>query len=226
MNILIIDNSQSLSHIIQKTLEAYDYRVALDNSNFRKEYLVEDGKFSIIIINSSLPKNSSFKILKKIKDISPLSKVLGICKRDGWRNKVEFLKRGADDVLTYPFPMQELLVRIQSLNRRSGGLNGNKLYLKDIEIDTDIKSATKGNKEINLRKQEFSVFEYLVRNRNRTVTRYELMDHVWDYRKMNYSNTIDVHIKRIRDKIEDRGLIQTIHGVGYKVVDDEDSKAS
>lgn len=219
MNILIIDNSHSLSHIIKKTLEAYDYNVALDNSKFRKEFLVENNKFSVIILNTSLSKDISFRLLEKIKEISPSTKILGICKRDGWKNKVEFLKRGADDVLTYPFPMQELLARIQSLNRRPEGFNTNKLYVKDIEVDTEIKSVTKDNKDVNLRKQEFSVFEYLLRNKNRTVTRYELMDHVWDYRKLNNSNTIDVHIKRIRDKIEDRGLIQTVHGVGYKIVD-------
>jgi len=225
MNILIIDNSSSLSHIIKKTLEAYDYNVALDDHSFTKQYLVEENKFSVIIINSSLPKESSFSILRSVKLVSPDTKVLGICKKDGWKNKVRFLKEGADDVLTYPFPMQELLARIQSLIRRPNSYTTNKIYLKDIEVDTDTKAVTKRNRDVNLRKQEYSVFEYLLRNKNRTVTRYELMDHVWDYRKLNNSNTIDVHIKRIRDKIEDRGLIQTVHGVGYKIVD-RNSKAS
>ena len=225
MNILIIDNSNSLSHIIKKTLEAYDYNVAIDNDSFKQKYLVEEEKFSVIILNASLPKGSSFSILKDIKDVSPNTKILGICKRDGWKNKVVFLKEGADDVLTYPFPMQELLARIQSLIRRPNSYTTNKLYVRDIEVDTDMKIATKSKRDINLRKQEYSVFEYLLRNKNRTVTRYELMDHVWDYRKLNNSNTIDVHIKRIRDKIEDRGLIQTVHGVGYKIVDKK-TKAS
>lgn len=219
MNILIIDNSLSLSHIIQKTLEAYDYKVALDNELFELKYLVEDNKFSIAIINSSLPKGISFSILKEIKDISPEIRVLGICRKDGWKNKVRFLKDGADDVLTYPFPMQELLARIQSLIRRPNTYNSSRLYVKDVEVDTDTKSVTKKNKDINLRKQEYSVFEYLLRNKNRTVTRYELADHVWDYRRLNNSNTIDVHVKRIRDKIGDRSIIQTIHGAGYRIID-------
>lgn len=219
MNILIIDNSLSLSHIIQKTLEAYDYHVALDNECFELKYLVEDNKFSVVIINSSLPKDSSFLILKKIKSVSPETKIIGICKKDGWKNKVRFLKDGADDVLTYPFPMQELLARIQSLIRRPSSFSSNRLYIKDIEVDTDSKSVTKDRKDVDLRKQEYSVFEYLLRNKNRTVTRYELADHVWDFRKLNNSNTIDVHIKRIRDKIGDRSIIQTVHGTGYKIID-------
>jgi DNA-binding response OmpR family regulator len=219
MNILIIDNSSTLSHIMVRTLESYDYKTALDTGKFENRYLLEEGKFELVILNLSLPKNKSFNILKDIKHISPSTKILGICRREGWKNKVKFLQDGADDVLTYPFPMQELLARIQCLNRRSDIYNSNKLYVSDIELDTSIKSAVKDNEEIPLRKQEYSLFEYLLRNKDRAVTRYELMDHVWDYRKLNNSNTIDVHIKRIRDKIGDRGLIQTVHGVGYKIID-------
>jgi len=189
MNILIIDNSTSLSHIMKKTLEAYNYKITLDGDKFVRDNLVKEGKFDTVIINTSLLKRRSFEILKKIKDISPRIKVLGICKKEGWKNRVQFLQNGADDVLTYPFPMQELLARIQCLNRRPKNYNSDKLYLSDIEMDTSIRSTTKGALEIPLRKQEYSLFEYLLRNKNRTVTRYELMDHVWDYRKFNNSNS-------------------------------------
>ncbi len=219
MNILIIENSTTLSHIMQMTLESYDYKITQDTEAFKSRSLIEEGKFDIIILNSSLPGRKSFKILKYIKEFSSSTRILGICNKEGWKNKVKFLQDGADDVLTYPFPMQELLARIQCLNRRSGQYNSDKLYVSDIEVNTGIKSATKGREEIPLRKQEYSLFEYLLRNKDRAVTRYELMDHVWDYRRFTNSNTIDVHIKRIRDKIGDRGLIQTVHGVGYKIVD-------
>ncbi len=218
MNILIIENSPTLSHIMQRTLESYDYKTTQDTEVFKSRSFVEENKFDIIILNSSLPGRKSFKILKYIKEFSPSTKILGICNKEGWKNKVKFLQDGADDILTYPFPMQELLARIQCLNRRSDKYNPNKLYVSDIEVDTGIKSATKGNEEIPLRKQEYSLFEYLLRNKDRAVTRYEIMDHVWDYRRFTNSNTIEVHVKRIRDKIGDRGLKQAIHGVGYKIV--------
>lgn len=225
MNILIIENSPTLSHIMEKTLESYDYKTSLDDENFREEISIREDKFELVILNSSLPEEKSFEILEIIKNFSPKTKILGICKKNGWQSKVRFLEKGADDILSYPFPMQELLARIQCLNRRGLAGGQNKLYLEDIEVNTDIKSATKDNAEIPFRKQEYCLFEYLLRNKNRTVTRYELMDHVWDYRKLNNSNTIDVHVKRIRDKIGDRGLIQTVHGVGYKIVE-KNSKAS
>jgi DNA-binding response OmpR family regulator len=226
MNILIIDNSTTLSHIMKKTLEAYNYRTTLDRDHFATENLIKEGKFEIVILNTSLPKEQSFSILKSIKEISPRIKVLGVCKREGWKNRVRFLQEGADDVLTYPFPMQELLARIQCLNRRPKSYDSDKLCLSNIEIDTSIRSATKDNLEVPLRKQEYSLFEYLLRNKNRTVTRYELMDHVWDYRKFNNSNTIDVHVKRLRDKLGNRNLIQTVHGVGYRIVEKEPKASS
>lgn len=219
MNILIIDNSTTLSHIMKKTLEAYSYRATLDEDSFLTKGLVKEGKFNIVILNTSLPQEKSFLILKTIKKISPSTKVLGVCKKEGWKNRVKFLQGGADDVLTYPFPMQELLARIQCLNRRPKNYDLDKLYLSDIEVDTSIRSTTINEQEVPLRKQEYSLFEYLLRNKNRTVTRYELMDHVWDYRKFNNSNTIDVHVKRLRDKLGNRNLIQTVHGVGYRIVE-------
>ena len=219
MNILIIDNSPTLSHIMKKTLEAYNYRITLDGDCFVTKNLVREGTFDIVILNTSLPKEKSFSILNSVKKISPHIKTLGICKKEGWKNRVRFLQNGADDVLTYPFPMQELLARIQCLNRRPKNYDLDKLYLSDIEVNTNIRSTTQGGVEIPLRKQEYSLFEYLLRNKNRTVTRYELMDHVWDYRKFNNSNTIDVHVKRLRDKLGNRNLIQTVHGVGYRIIE-------
>jgi len=226
MNILIIENSLTLSHIMKKTLESYDHKTTLDTEDFEYEFLVEDEKFNVVVINTNLSKNRSYEILEDLQELSPKTKILGICKKDGWKDKVKFLEKGADDVLTYPFPMQELLARIQCLHRRESKYAPEKLHVDDITMDTGIRSATKGRDEIPLRKQEYSLLEYLVRNKNRAVTRYELMDHVWDYRKFNNSNTIDVHVKRLRDKIGDRGLIQTVHGVGYKIIERSKPKAS
>jgi len=97
------------------------------------------------------------------------------------------------------------------------------MYIGDILLDTTNKTVSVKNSDIDLRKKEYQLLEYLVRNRNRTVSRCELLDHVWDYRSYTGSNTIDVHVKRLRDKIPCKGLIETVHGQGYRV---KDSKAS
>ena len=91
------------------------------------------------------------------------------------------------------------------------------MYIGDYKIDVESKCVFKNSKELELRRKEYDLLEYLLRNKERTVSRCELLDHVWDYRKYTGSNTVDVHVKRLRDKLEDQGFIKTIHGVGYQI---------
>lgn len=225
MNILIIENSSTLSQIMEKTLDSYGYKVTLDNENFGSKVYVKDGIFEFVILNTKLSSNRSEEILSYIIKHCPKTKVLGVCNNGGWPEKVNFLNHGGDDVLTYPFPMQELLARIQSVSRRPKSYIDNNLYLGNLVLDTNSKSIQKGNEDIEVRNKEYDLFEYLVRNKDRPISRCELLDHVWDYREYIGSNTIDVHINRLRKKLEDSNIIETVHGIGY-VVRDRKPKAS
>ena len=225
MNILIIENSSTLSQIMEKTLDSYGYKVTLDNENFGSKVYVKDGIFEFVILNTKLSGNKSEEILSYIIKHCPKTKVLGVCNNGGWPEKVNFLNHGGDDVLTYPFPMQELLARIQSVSRRPKSYVDSSLYLGDLILDTNSKSIQKGNEDIEVRNKEYDLFEYLVRNKDRPISRCELLDHVWDYREYIGSNTIDVHINRLRKKLEDSNIIETVHGIGY-VVRDREPKAS
>ena len=225
MNILIIENSSTLSQIMEKTLDSYGYKVTLDNENFGSKVYVKDGIFEFVILNTKLSGNKSEEILSYIIKHCPKTKVLGVCNNGGWPEKVNFLNHGGDDVLTYPFPMQELLARIQSVSRRPKSYIDNNLSLGNLVLDTNSKSIQKGNEDIEVRNKEYDLFEYLVRNKDRPISRCELLDHVWDYREYIGSNTIDVHINRLRKKLEDSNIIETVHGIGY-VVRDRKPKAS
>ena len=228
MNILIIEKSKTISHILKNTLVAYGYNITEDNADFGSENLVDRGLFEILIIDTNLNgKYTTVDILKKIKGKKNIkTKILGICSIGIWKDKVNFLNSGGDDVLSYPFPVQELIARIQSLLRRPNSYVDNRMYIGDILLDTTNKTVSVKNSDIDLRKKEYQLLEYLVRNRNRTVSRCELLDHVWDYRSYTGSNTIDVHVKRLRDKIPYKGLIETVHGQGYRVKDSKASSAS
>jgi len=217
MNILIIENSPTLSQLLQKALESYRYNTTLDDENFQSKSLISKKIFDFVILNTNMGKELTVEILDYIKKTDKDTKVLGVCNKGSWVEKVDFLNHGGDDVLTYPFPVQELLARIQSLIRRPKSYVDDNLYLGDYVLDTKNRVVTKDEKDINLRRKEYSLFEYLARNKNRAISRCELLDHVWDYREYVGSNTIDVHIKRLRDKLEDKNLINTIHGVGYKI---------
>lgn len=216
MNILIIENSSTLSQVLSKTLDSYGYKTTLNDDTFQSKKLLKKGIFDFVILNTNLGENRSCEILEQIKNIKRDMKVLGVCNKGNWTEKVRFLNKGADDVLTYPFPIQELLARIQTLIRRPSSYVDKNLYIGKFVLDVDNRAVYKGKKEIEVRKKEYDLFEYLVRNSDRIISRCELLDHVWDYREYIGSNTVDVHINRLRDKLKDKNIIETVHGVGYK----------
>ncbi len=228
MNILIIEKSRTISHILKSTLLAYGYNITEDSPDFVSENLFKRGLFDIVILDTNLTgKNTTLDILKKVKGKKDLkSKILGVCSIGTWKDKVNFLNNGGDDVLSYPFPVQELIARIQSLLRRPNSYIDTKMYIGDVLLDTNNKSVSVENSDVPLRKKEYQLLEYLVRNKNRTVSRCELLDHVWDYRSYTGSNTIDVHVKRLRDKLPRKGIIETVHGQGYRIKDSKASLAS
>ncbi len=217
MNILIIENSPTLSQLLQKALSVYGYTTTLDDENFSSKKLIKQKIFDFVLLNTNLGDQCTKDILLHIREFDKDTKILGVCNKGSWVEKVEFLNQGGDDVLTYPFPVQELLARIQSLMRRPKSYMDENLYVGNYVLDTRNKVVTENEKDLDLRRKEYELFEYLARNKERTVSRCELLDHVWDYREYVGSNTIDVHIKRLRDKLSDKGIISTVHGIGYKI---------
>lgn len=212
---------------MSKTLESYGYKVSVDNDSFTNKKFVKRKLFEFVILNTNLGDKKSFEILDFIIQNSSETKILGVCNKGSWTEKVSFLNHGGDDVLTYPFPMQELLARIQSLTRRPKSYIDQSISLGDLTLDLNTKSIYRGNQEIEVRNKEYDLFEYLVRNKERPISRCELLDHVWDFRDYVGSNTIDVHVNRLREKLEDKDIIETVHGVGYVVKDrDTETKAS
>lgn len=219
MNILIIEESKTISQLIKRSLESQGFNTTVDNINFCNRSFVKRKVFEVVVINTNLPKENTLKILKDIRSIDRNIKILGLCSHGGWKDKVSFLKNGGDDVVSYPFPIQELVERINSLHRRPKSYMDRNLYIGGYCLDRENFTIKEKDRHIKLRKKEYEVLEYLVRHKDRTVSRCELLDHVWDYRDYIGSNTIDVHIKRIRDKLERKDLIRTIHGKGYRVID-------
>ncbi|MBP8979471.1 response regulator transcription factor [Candidatus Dojkabacteria bacterium] len=212
---------------MSKTLDSYGYKVSIDNDSFTNKKFVKRKLFEFVILNTNLGDKKSFEILDFIIQNSSETKILGVCNKGSWTEKVSFLNHGGDDVLTYPFPMQELLARIQSLTRRPKSYIDQNISLGDLTLDLNTKSIYRGNQEIEVRNKEYDLFEYLVRNKERPISRCELLDHVWDFRDYVGSNTIDVHVNRLREKLEDKDIIETVHGVGYVVKDrDTETKAS
>ncbi len=215
MNVLIIEDSISTGKIISSILESRDHRTKINKSLDIDYEDIKLGKYSLIIMNINL-EIDSISILNNIKKQNNKAIVIGISSKGTWKEKVEFLNKKGDDVIDYPFPIEELMARIDSLTRR-GEVEEEIIRVHNIELDTSNKVVKINNKEVPLRKKEYELFEYMIKNPKRSISRLELLDHVWDYRRITGSNTIDVHIKRLRDKLPNRGYIKTLHGFGYRL---------
>ncbi len=134
--------------------------------------------------------------------------------------KVEALNLGADDYLVKPFAMTELTARIRALMRREKSIVGPVMKIADLEMDTLAHSVKRAGKSVALNKKEFALLEYLMRNEGTTLTRGMILEHVWDMNVDPFTNTVDVHIRFLRAKVDEghkRKLVKTVHGYGYKI---------
>lgn len=225
MNILIIEDSRTVAHLISSVLASENYITRFVKSSEFNPFVLKDMLYDIILINTKIDMGIS-KVLKEIRRETISVFIIGISTKSTWKEKVEFLNLGGDDVIDYPFPIQELKARINSLLRRPKENNEGVIKLNDMEINTQLKKVKINDKDVPLRRREFSLLEYMARNKNRTISRSELLDHVWDFRRSTGSNTVDVHIKRLRDKLNDRNIIETVHGFGYTIKKSPSPKAS
>jgi len=144
--------------------------------------------------------------------------ILALTGRSELQDKVQALDMGVDDYLTKPFEFAELFARIRSLLRRGGYLNSSssKLEVNGVSLDTSSQEASLKGKLINLRRKEFQLLEYLMRNQGRVVNRNQILEHVWDTDVDPITNTVDVHINALRRKTSP-SFIKTVHGIGYMI---------
>lgn len=220
MKVLLIEDDNELAQILKEELEVA-YIVDVFLSGEEGEYAAFITEYDLIIIDYNLPGISGLEVCRKIREGGKNTPILMLTGEHELAKKVEALNTGADDYLTKPFNMEELFARIRALLRRPHQtLQSNIIAIADLEIDLNNQTVSRKGKHIALRKKEFHLLEYLARNEGRVITREMILDHVWNTVEEPVTNTIDVHIKYLRDHIDkafDKKLIKTVHGVGYKL---------
>lgn len=218
MRVLLVEDNGPLQRIIEKRLSEEGYSTDSSSDGDEGAGFACAYDYDLAILDIMLPKVSGLEILKMIKKRNPLTPVLLLTAKDSVVDKVAGLDAGADDYLVKPFAFDELLARVRALMRRQTDVEGSSLAIADLTMDLLARKVQRGSKEITLTVKEFALLEYMLRNKQRILTRSQIADHVWNYSFDSGTNIVDVYIRYLRRKIdsdESQKLIHTIRGVGY-----------
>jgi two-component system OmpR family response regulator len=223
MHILIIEDDKAAAGYMTKGLTESGHRVlhATDGKEGLSLALTE--KVDVMVIDRMLPHVDGLTIVNAVRAAKITTPILILSALGEVNDRVEGLRAGGDDYLVKPYAFSELLARLHALSRRQGPEQaGGKLRVRDLEIDLSKHKVTRAGKPISLQPREFRLLEYLMRQQGRVVSRTMLLEQVWDYNFDPQTNVIDVHISRLRNKIDkgfDKPLLHTIRGAGYKLSD-------
>ena len=219
MRILIVEDDNNISRPLMAALKTAGYAADVASDGERGYFLARLNDYSLLILDYNLPKMSGREIIKKIRaDGSPVPIIITTIHGE-LDDKIDLLTLGADDYLTKPFALSELLARIRAVLRRPKNREGQTLRCGGLELNPDKFLVTKNGQRIDLPSKEFALLEYLLKNKGRILTRQEIMEHVWDENADPFSNTIEVHIWNLRKKLETKNkrLIFTFSNRGYKL---------
>ncbi len=227
MRILIVDDEQQLLDQLQQALENQRYLIETATDGEEALDKLFAAPFDLIILDIMMPKTDGLTVLREARNAGIKTPVLMLTARKEVDDRIEGLDLGADDYLAKPFSIAELLARIRALLRRSGDQVDPMLRVRDICLNTITREVTKAGSPIELTPKEFAILEFLLHNKNRVLSRFNLAEHVWGdaFDPFTMSNFIDVHVKNLRRKIGDSGsgtIIRTIRGVGLIIKDEEE----
>ena len=186
-------------------------------------WMAEATEYDAIILDVMLPGLDGFEVCRRLRDDGVWTPILMLTARDGVRDRVAGLDRGADDYLTKPFSYAELLARLRALARRGAVERPAQLEVGDLRLDPARRQVHRGEDEISLSPKEFSILETFMRRPGDVISRFQLLEHSWDYEYENRSNVVDSYIRFLRQKIDapfGTDSIETVRGVGYRLRED------
>jgi two-component system copper resistance phosphate regulon response regulator CusR len=220
VKILVIEDDRTVGQYVARGLEENLYTVELVADGKTGLDTAAAGQWDLIVLDLRLPGMAGLDVLRTLRDRGIATPILVLTAQDSVEFKVDALRNGADDYVTKPFAMEELLARVEAISRRPKSLSPPVLQIADLRIDTGSRQVTRAGAEIELTPKEYSVLLYLARRAGRVMSRTLITEYVWDYHFDPGTNIVDVVINRLRKKI-DQGrepkLIHTMRGVGYVV---------
>lgn len=224
MKLLVIEDDPANARFLERSLIENGYQVDLAGSARAAEALALDGEYVGLILDLGLPDEDGLSLVTRLKEQGVSAPVLILSARRSVDDRVRGLEQGGDDYLTKPFALPELLARLRNLLRRRGDASEPSTILRSLDLELNLirREASRAGELLRLTSQEFVLLEFLCRNAGRVVTRTMILDQVWGMRIQPDTNVVDVHIYRLRSKVDRPNLpplIRTIRGVGYVLRD-------
>lgn len=222
MHVLVVEDEQRLARLLQRVLTEERHAADVAHSGSDGLSLAMSDGYDLVILDRMLPDLDGIEVTRQLRSERIATPVLMLTARGAVEDRVEGLNAGADDYLTKPFAMAELLARVNALVRRHDRAPASigTLQVGDLTLDLMRHEAQRAGRVIELTAKEFALLEYLMRNPGFVLSRTQIIDHVWRYDLEAISNVVDIYIHYLRDKV-DRGyprpLIKTVRGVGYKI---------
>lgn len=224
MRLLVVEDDADLRRQVTRALQEAGYTVDQAADGEEAAFLGETEPYDAVVLDLGLPKRDGVSVLRGWREAGRAMPVLILTARDRWSEKVEGFDAGADDYLTKPFHVEELLARVRALLRRAAGHATSALECGDLRVDTRAARATVAGQPIKLTSHEYKVLAYLMHHQGRVVPRPELIEHIYDQDFDRDSNTIEVFIGRLRRKIGSE-RIATERGLGYRLIDPKQEPA-
>jgi two-component system copper resistance phosphate regulon response regulator CusR len=223
MRLLLVEDELEIREFLRTSLEEAGYQVDAAADGKTAEDLAVEASYDVLIVDLGLPDQDGITLILRLRQLGVSAPVLILSARRSVDDRVKGLEQGGDDYLTKPFALAELLARLRNLLKRNNtGTEATRLRVLDLELDLLRREATRSGELLHLTPQEFVLLEYLVRNAGRVVTRSMILDQVWGVRIQPDTNVVDVHIYRLRGKVDSEGrqpLIRTLRGVRYVLKD-------
>jgi DNA-binding response OmpR family regulator len=218
VRVLLVEDHKPLSRALKRGLEEESFAVDVAEDGEEADFKARGASYDVIVLDLMLPKIDGLSLLRQWRKDEIKTHILLLTAKDTTEDKVKGLDLGADDYLTKPFQLEELLARLRALVRRSHQIKDPILRVHDLEIDTSARSVKRGGQTIHLTPREFALLQFLAFHRGKVVTRTMIWEHLYDEYDENTSNVVDVYIRYLRTKIDkgfDKPLILTRWGEGY-----------
>ena len=217
MRILVVEDEPTLAAQLAEGVREAGYAVDVAHNGLDAHFMGDTEPFDAVVLDLGLPQMDGITMLKKWRDGGRTMPVLILTARDSWHEKVAGIDAGADDYLTKPFHMEELLARLRALIRRAGGHASAELVCGPVTLDTRNNRVTVDGRALTLTSHEYRVLAYLMHHVGEVVSRGDLVEHIYAQDFDRDSNTVEVFIGRLRKKLPP-GLIETLRGMGYRLV--------